>query len=213
MRIVFISDTHNQHNYLKIPDCDVLIHAGDFTRAGKEKECVKFLNWYGSLSQAQHKLVIAGNHDWHFARFPQAARELVPDSVTYLQDEEVVIDGVKFYGSPWQPAFFDWAFNLPRGKPLQKVWSRIPDDVNVLVTHTPPYGFGDWVRRDGGLHVGCQDLSERIENLSDLRLHAYGHIHEGYGVVSFGDQHFINAASLDEHYNVRNMRTPIVWEL
>jgi hypothetical protein len=131
-RFIFLSDTHGLHEEIAVPDGDILIHAGDFGRRGTLAELVQFHAWL--LRQPhKHKIFVAGNHDWCFETQPNAARDTMR-GVTYLQDEAVTILGLKFYGSPWQPRFLDWAFNLDRGEPLKRVWAKIPADTDVLIT-------------------------------------------------------------------------------
>src|SRR5204863_6943239 len=122
----------------------------------------------------RHKVIVAGNHDWAFQTDRWKARALV-SAFTYLEDDEAVIDGVRFYGAPWQPAFHDWAFNLPRGPALAAVWARIPAGLDVLVTHGPPEGVGD--RSPVGGRAGCADLMRRVGEVTP-RLHLFGHIHQ-----------------------------------
>jgi Icc-related predicted phosphoesterase len=123
----------------------------------------------------------------------------------YLQDEPVEIEGLKFYGSPWQPWFLDWAFNLERGESLRKVWARIPEDTDVLVTHGPPHGILDRTTR--GEPVGCEDLRARVEELR-TPLHLFGHIHEGYGTERRGQTLFVNASSCTVSY--RPLQAPVI---
>ena len=119
MRVVCISDTHNCNGQISVPDGDVLVHSGDATITGTVAEIKNFNTWFSALPH-RHKVFIAGNHDWLFERENAAARELLSDNITYLQDSAVEIEGLKFYGSPWQPRFFDWAFNLDRGPELAR---------------------------------------------------------------------------------------------
>ena len=195
MRVVAISDTHMLHEHIDVPDGDVLIHAGDMTSRGSLEEVRTVGKWMASLPH-EHIIVIAGNHDWAFQRKPREAQLALGPRVTYLQDSGCTIDGFKFWGSPWQPEFYDWAFNLPRGAALKAVWDRIPRDTDVLVTHGPPLGFGDCVR---GQHVGCADLLNALDRVSP-RVHVYGHIHEGYGSYQMGRTKLVNAAACDGQY-------------
>jgi len=138
------------------------------------------------------------------------------DNATYLQDEEVVIDGIKFYGSPWQPEFMNWAFNLPRGEKLAEVWSHIPDDTDVLITHCPPYGKLDLVINEysdeNGEMVGCKDLAERIMSLKKLKLHVFGHIHCSHGeCFDQNSVHYVNASICTEEYLADNR--PIIVDI
>ena len=123
MRIVCISDTHSLHGQFPVPEGDVLVHAGDATRRGSEAELRDVNHWLGTLPH-RHKVLVAGNHDFGFQTHRDAAGWIT--NAHYLQDRSVVIEGVRFYGSPWQPWFHDWAFNLPRGAELRRVWDRIP---------------------------------------------------------------------------------------
>ncbi|MCA9708684.1 MAG: metallophosphatase domain-containing protein [Myxococcales bacterium] len=180
MRLVCVADTHLFHESLPpVPAGDVLIHAGDLLRAGTMTELERATSWLGSLPHP-HKLVIAGNHDWCFARTPGPARAMIGEVATYLEDSEVTLDGVRVWGSPWQPEFFRWAFNLPRGAPLAAKWAMVPSGVDVLVTHGPPRGFGD---RTVGGPQGCDDLRTALERIAPA-LHLFGHIHEDGGLWS-----------------------------
>ncbi len=191
MRLVLISDTHTRHRELELPDGDVLIHAGDFTNAGTVPEVSDFARWMRTRPHA-HKVVIAGNHDLLFERNPIEARRLMAD-LTYLEDTSTTIDGIHFYGSPWQPWFYDWAFNVERGPAIREKWDKIPSDVDVLITHGPPSGHGD-VNRHGDA-VGCEDLLAVVRERQPT-LHVYGHIHEGRGITHWKSTTFINASSV-----------------
>ncbi len=112
MRLVIISDTHNKMSSINLPKGDVLIHCGDFTVTGTVSEITQFnRELLRQANKFNHIIIIAGNHDLLFERQPQLARSLLDSRVNYLQDSFCVIDGIKFYGSPYQPRFFDWAFN------------------------------------------------------------------------------------------------------
>lgn len=176
LKIVAFSDTHGHRPWFKIPDGDVLVFAGDMTRHGHLEEVRAFNEFLGGLPHP-HKLVIAGNHDACFEKQPEASRACLTNC-TYLQDEAVTIQGVKFYGSPWQPEFRNMAFNLPRGAALQAKWELIPTDTDVLITHGPPWGHQD--RTFLGSTVGCPNLNQRVE-LLHVSLHIFGHIHESHG--------------------------------
>ena len=179
MRIVAVADTHTFQNALgELPAGDMFIHAGDLLRGGSLESLAPVAAWLQSLPHL-HKIVIAGNHDRCFQQDREAAVEMLGDSVTYLQDSGAVIDGVHFWGSPWQPEFRNWAFNLPRGAPLAKKWALIPETTDVLITHGPPHGFGD--RREFNVREGCRDLLEAVRRV-EPSLHLFGHIHEDRGM-------------------------------
>ena len=186
-----------------LPDGDVLVHAGYMTGRGSLDEISAFMDWFAAQPHA-HKVLIAGNHDFAFERSPEAAELLVPPGVTYLRDSGCVIDGVRFWGSPWQPWFHDWAFNLDRGPALGAKWALIPDDVQVLVTHGPRHGILDTVAWPRGARVGCEALAARIPSLGALRVHVFGHIHEAHGVEVTGGVTYVNACVCDLGYAPAN---------
>lgn len=199
MKLVCISDTHEGHHDLALPDGDVLVHAGDCTMRGTVPEVVDFLDWFREQPHP-HKVLIAGNHDWCFYRHQIDLDWLA--GIHYLQDSAVVIDGVRFYGSPWQPWFGGWAYNLERGAEIKAKWDLIPDDTDVLVTHGPPYGVRDKVfdrvwscggGRKQMIQVGCQDLLEAVQRVRP-KVHIFGHIHEGHGAVPGPPTTFVNAS-------------------
>lgn len=208
MKIVAISDTHGQYEQLEIPDGDVLVHAGDICScSGAPDKLARFDRWIGGLPH-RHKIVIAGNHDWAFAKDPAGARATVTN-YTYLQDQAVEIDGIRFYGSPWTPPFFHWAFMAPP-KEIRARWAAIPSNTDVLITHGPPRGVGDAV--PGAGPQGCDDLLASVVQLSP-DVHIFGHIHEAYGLhrPPGGGRWCINASVVDEQYRLVN--APVVIEI
>lgn len=214
-RLVIIADTHLRQ--LSLPPGDILIHCGDLTLTGSVPEVARAAMWLGGLQGYQHKVVIAGNHDWLFERDPATARLLLEEKgVTYLQDQAAEFFGLKFWGSPYSPRFMDWAFNVERGEALEEVWARIPADTNVLITHGPPRGildgvgrlddwaYGEYARQPlhkKTEHVGCANLRARVAQLSQLKLHAYGHIHRP-GTTRLGPTTFVNASVVNENYDI-----------
>ena len=203
MRIVAVSDTHGMHSQLKIPPGDVLVHAGDFTAAGGVDGLIQLNQWLEMLPH-RHKLIIAGNHDFCLEGHPEIGKTALTNAI-YLQDEAVTVDGVRFYGSPWQPRFMDLAFNLTRGEALRKKWDMIPEGVDVLVTHCPPRGILD--ASSGGEEVGCEELRRAIKRVTP-KLHIFGHVHESWGRVEIGETTFANASICDASY--RPVNDPIV---
>ena len=206
-RITFISDTHTKHNYLTsnaynniLGSGDYLVHAGDCTSMGKSHEIKNFLDWF-SNTDFTHKIFIAGNHDFGFELHHDIADEYKEKGVHYLFDSEVILDGIKFYGSPWQPEFNNWAFNLPRGKKLAEKWAKIPANTDILITHGPAHGILDWT--PSGQRVGCEDLFDRIMEVQP-KIHVCGHIHCAYGQKTFHNVEFLNASVLDERYDHAN---------
>lgn len=183
-----------RHGDLTIPRCDVLVHAGDFTNRGKWEDFERFAQWL-SAQRATHKVFVAGNHDFVCEREVARVRTLASElGLTYLCDEAAVVGGLRFYGSPATPRFHDMAFNYERGAALERHWARIPDVLDVLVTHGPPRGLGD--RTFLGVPAGCEALLDRVRVVRPM-LHVYGHIHEGYGEhrVPGLATRFVNAAT------------------
>ena len=209
MKICIISDTHNKHKRLaRLPNADMIIHCGDFTSMGREHEIRDFMKWY-SLLPYTYKLIIAGNHDWLFQTNRLMAMEKVPKNVTYLEDSGVEIEGIKFWGSPVQPPFNNWAFNRPESK-LAEHWKAIPDNTDVLITHGPPHTIFDWSIYDN-IHTGSPSLYFEVVNRIKPLVHAMGHIHGGYGIKVIENTTFINASNLDEDYMCVNL--PVLFEI
>lgn len=117
----------------------------------------------------------------------------------------VEIEGLKIYGSPWQPRFYDWAFNVDRGDAISKKWELIPEGIDILVTHGPAHGILD--DTINGMRVGCEELFKKVVQVKP-RIHVCGHIHWAYGMRDFNDTTYINASSLGENYRYENK--PIV---
>jgi Icc-related predicted phosphoesterase len=212
-KITFISDTHNKHKHLNsnaygniLGSGDILVHAGDCTSMGQKHEIEQFLKWF-SNTDFEHKIFIAGNHDFGFEKETDIDQQFKDLGVTYLFDTDITIDGIKFYGSPWQPEFYNWAFNLPRGEELSAKWEKIPDDVDILITHGPAYGILDYAPIGG--HVGCEELYRKIVEVKP-KIHVCGHIHDSYGQKSMGGIEFLNASTLNDRYEYAHK--PIVVE-
>lgn len=202
IRFVCISDTHsNQRLIGKLPEGDVLLHAGDITNKGTMAEVKIFDAWLGN-QPFKHRLVIAGNHDsaldkkYHDGSTKNC--KVIEDlltNCTYLNAKTVIVEGYRIYGRPESPEFHNMAFNKRRGKAMMDCWDDIPDDTDILLTHTPPFMIRD--RTVFGTHVGCAQLSKTIlDRLPQLKFHLFGHIHEDYGVAkgTNGRTVFINAA-------------------
>ena len=216
LKITLISDTHARHNKLTadLPGGDLLIHAGDFMTSGYSvTEAEDFFTWFDSIRNYDYKIFIAGNHDRVMQNQPDEmlGKLTAYKTIDYLEDDECAMyyDGpngdipdsiVRVYGSPWQPEFYNWAFNLPRKGPgLASKWAAVPDNTDILVTHGPAYGFVDDVEGRRGQHLGCELLAERIKEFKP-KIHVCGHIHTGHGHYFDGHTHFFNAAVLNEQY-------------
>jgi Icc-related predicted phosphoesterase len=235
MRITHISDTHNKHNQLngKLPGGQLLIHSGDFTSIGRKHEVEKFIEWFDKQDYT-HKVFIAGNHDLTFqsermyeeksAYFerrvfdtpgsegkPDWLIELLdnlPDNVYYLENSSIKLEGINIWGSPHSPSFgYGWAFNKDRGHDITQCWNEIPMDTDIVITHTPIYGYNDRAANTNQ-NVGCSDLYHRLREVQP-HLHFAGHIHEAYGWKTMGllkwhDLHTFNGCSCNLRYEAEN---------
>ncbi|MHA2066686.1 MAG: metallophosphatase domain-containing protein [Candidatus Thorarchaeota archaeon] len=224
MRVICISDTHARHKDITIPDGDLLIHAGDFSMMGYDREVSEFKDWFSGLPH-KHKIAICGNHEVGLEGLSASeirSRLALDDKIgsDYLHGYSTKIQisynrSILLWGGPWQPEFMDWAYNVPRGR-LGQYWERIPRDVEILVTHGGPYEILDKVKYpnpDGRHHVGCEELLKRVEELKlrSLKLHVFGHVHEAYGKVEEHGVTFVNASICDLHY--RPVNPPIVVDI
>jgi Icc-related predicted phosphoesterase len=208
MRITVISDTHTKHNQItsSLPGGDLLIHTGDIMNSGYHaNDIYSFCEWFNGIDNYHHKVFIAGNHDRMFEDHPEKVMEILNSykTIDYLQDDWIKVSDVdkmvKIYGSPWQPEFYSWAFNLPRqGEELKSKWDMIPMNTDILLTHGPAWGHLDTVAGQS-VPLGCELLSERIKVVKP-KIHVCGHIHTGYGYKFEDGTHFFNASVLDERY-------------
>jgi predicted phosphohydrolase len=213
-KLVCISDTHSYHRKVVVPDGDILICAGDITWRGELTIIADFCNWLQELPHS-NKVVVFGNHELDTQSGPNrgVALQMVKDAgAIYLEDSGCKINELEIYGSPYQPYFNDWEYNLPRdGKELREKWNQIPETVSVLVTHGPPYGVLDGVDR---VHEpqGCKLLKKRVKELSNLKLHVFGHMHKSGGqMLEIVGVKYVNAAICDDSYSP--CRKPVVVEI
>lgn len=213
-KIMFISDLHGGYLNLDIkwdgeksyPEADIVVCAGDMTCRGKENEVVEFLEWFKNLKY-NHKLFIAGNHDFLFENYRVYAKELIPEGIIYLEDSGVEIMGINFWGSPVQPVFHNWAFNRTEEQ-LIEYWKMIPENTDVLITHSPPKGIMDISKR-GNVSTGSPSLFNEVLYRIKPKIHVFGHIHEGYGIEERDGIKFINASNMNMYYDLVN---PIIIE-
>lgn len=204
MRVVCMSCTHQQHWRLEVPDGDVLIHAGDATHFGTATQLSAFGNWMAGLPHA-HKVFVPGNHDRLFEKNPALARSLLP-GVFVLIDEELRMENLRIYGTPWTKPFMHWSF-MTTEHSLREIYQKIPAGTDILVTHNPPHGLFD-LTIEGG-HEGSPALARRVEEVRP-RLHVFGHIHEAAGIF-VADRISVNACVTDE--TSRLAREPFVIDI
>lgn len=205
MRVVAISDTHCGHHELDLPEGDMLVHAGDFLGWGTAPELDSFIAWLDA-QPFEHKVVVPGNHDRIIEQSP-LAEKLLARHCTLLIDRVVMIRGFKIYGMPWTPRYLDWSFYHDRESPeMLAVVDRIPKNLDLLITHGPPYGTADATRRAGS--VGCEVLDARLRGMAEYghepRHHVFGHIHECAGEHDrvYGRCVSRNVACLSKSYDV-----------
>ena len=227
---------HNQLNG-KLPGGDLLIHSGDITSIGRKSEVERFIKWFNSIDNYTHKIFIAGNHDLTFDRevlyrdkaayfdvhsnWTDEVAEGKPDwlknlldielnpNVFYLENNFIEVDQIKIWGSPISPTFgYGWAFNKDRGHDINEVWNNIPNDTDIVITHSPIYGYCDRASNTNQ-NVGCADLYHRLHEVKP-HLHFAGHIHEAYGWGTmpykdeWGDVYTFNGCSCNLRYEVFN---------
>ncbi|MBX2870699.1 MAG: metallophosphatase domain-containing protein [Saprospiraceae bacterium] len=199
MKIICISDTHGLHEQLALPEGDIIIHAGDITDHGSQTEVVAFLDWFSDLDYA-HKIFIGGNHDIFLDEYPVEVLELLPANVTYLRNNEYEVNGINIWGSPVSPDLIYWAFGKRRSE-MADHWRFMPGEVDILITHTPPFGILD--QSSSYDHLGCEALLECVKEIKP-RLHIFGHIHASYGSREEEETTYINASNLDSYQGLIN---------
>jgi predicted phosphodiesterase len=219
LTIDVISDTHGMHKNVLCPGGDVLFHCGDVSGRGESTEILRFVSWL-EQQPYKYKIFIAGNHDKSLERdrfyWEEECRQrgiiLLNDSGTTIEHESAP-GGIKIWGSPVSPFFNNWSFNRHRNEEhatdenpwIKPHWDLIPKDTEILLTHGPAYGILDEVVGFGGSSynpknlVGCQHLADKIRQ-SDVKLHLFGHIHEGRGVQYEKNTTHVNASFLDAGY-------------
>lgn len=224
MKIVAISDTHGFHPLLDpLPQGDILVHSGDFCNHGTELEGLAFLQWFAAQPH-EHKVLVPGNHDifldplcprYSPGRYGNDARFLAgcaEAGIHYLVDAPAEIGGLRLYGTPWMPEFYQWAFMRPDEERERLVAPVAEAPIDVLVTHGPPHGLCDRVVHDGQ-HVGDRPLRAAVQANGRIRLLLCGHIHEGRGEAMLGATRVVNASTCNQHYDPDNLHPPVVAEL
>lgn len=208
VKFVAISDTHCRHRSIQLPPGDVLLHAGDISNRGKKDEIIDFIQWFSDQPHPV-KIFIAGNHDFYFQdHTEQEIKSLLPSNIVYLNDSGCSVNGIRIWGSPVTPWFYNWAFNRKRGVEISAHWKKVPDDTDVLLVHGPPFGILDQVINEK--HVGCRDLRMRVDSIQP-RVVVFGHVHESFGKMKKGSTTFVNACLLNECYELVNR--PVVFDL
>lgn len=196
--IVLISDTHALHREIEVPPGDLLIHAGDFTMGSRSAErLIDFNDWLGELPHI-FRVVIPGNHD---SVVEDASRRSLISNATLLINQGVEVMGLKIWGSPVTPLLGE-AFGIASDRDRAELYSRVPADTDILVTHVPPYGILDQAP-GSEYHAGCPQLLAAVRRVKPM-LHVFGHAHGGYGTLHTRDTLFVNAAIPGQDFDLSN---------
>lgn len=204
LTICHISDTHLQA--LPVEPADILVHSGDFLNYGAMEELVQFRNQLEKVKDKFDKIIlVAGNHDEIFETNPHTSKsfllETIPNLV-YLHHETYEYKGYKIFGTPWQPFFNNWSFNVKDNLELYEKYLQIPEDTQILITHCPAEGILD--RTHDMKKVGSKALKLALLQLKELKAHMFGHIHYSYGVDYISDVQYSNGAICGEDYKPTN---------
>jgi predicted phosphohydrolase len=206
LRLVLLSDTHQLHREVDVPDGDIFIHAGDFTMFSESMEAVvNFNDWLGELPH-RDKIVIPGNHEFFLEADPSERSML--DNAVVLINEGAEVEGLRIWGSPVTP-LYGGAFGLSSAKDRKRLYARIPWGIDVLITHGPPFGILD-TAPISGLHEGCHELLDAVLRVEPT-LHVFGHIHTAYGIFRTEHTTFVNASRFGLHGDLD--RAPFVFEM
>jgi Icc-related predicted phosphoesterase len=187
LRLVLLSDTHQLHREVEVPDGDILIHAGDFTFFSKSLKAILDFNlWLGELPH--RSVVVPGNHEFFLESDP--SRRSLISNATVLINEGIEIQGLRIWGSPVTPLYGS-AFGLSSVEDRRRLYAQIPEDTDILITHGPPYGILD-SSPDSGMHSGCRELFDAVMRVRP-KLHVFGHVHGAHGIFVTDHTTFVNA--------------------
>jgi Icc-related predicted phosphoesterase len=216
MKCCHISDTHDVHKDLNslIPECEILFFTGDLTYKGSEWEILKLLEQFERLKlRIPHIVGILGNHEVNCeGKEVEMKSRFKAVGVDLLHNESIEIEGIKIWGSPFTPYFFGWAYQyenaqyatqyageyLPNG---HDIWSQIPDNTQVLLSHCPPYMINDLCPNG---HVGCSILRMYVESIPSIKFNLFGHIHSSHGTSLVNGVTYINSSIMNNSYNFVN---------
>jgi Icc-related predicted phosphoesterase len=191
LRLVLLSDTHQRHREVEVPDADILIHAGDFTMLSKSMSAIADFNtWLGELPH-RHKIIVPGNHEYFLEADP-SRRSMLTNAIVLI-NEGTEIERLRIWGTPITP-LYSGAFGLSSSNDRKQVYAQIPKDIDILITHGPPYGILDSVSHTGP-HPGCRELFDAVVRVRP-KLHVFGHVHGAHGILHTNQTNFVNAALL-----------------
>lgn len=231
MKIVAISDTHNHHKMLlNFPSGDILIHCGDFSDICTKKDLDSFSDWF-QQQEFEYKILVFGNHDIvtdekfyedNWKRFHDQKVELPQDywsrkGIITLVGESITLwvgsEKVKIWGHPGlNPMQNNWAWSLENFQESDKLWNSIPNDVDIIITHSPPYGILD--RTDRGTHIGNEEYSSWLLKNSNKRLFCFfGHMHIPGKYILENVKLFNVSCCRDTYFGPRLKYKPVVLDI
>lgn len=233
MKIIAFSDIHANFSksikkeidsIIENNDIEVIICAGDFS--SNNINFYSFLEYFNSFN-VKNKIIVAGNHDIDLTNQNSSMNKHIMKemNIIYLEDSEVIIDGIKFYGTPWTPTFMNWAF-MKDDLELSNIFDNIPEDTDVLISHGPPYGILDETKiiekkrksiynnfdykiKETIKSVGSISLLEEVNKRKNIKYHIFGHVHTGYGYKNIENKNFYNVSLLNDFYKFQNPPTLI----
>lgn len=213
MKIVAFSDIHGQYSkkltsWFKNNPGDLLIFAGDLQANQTTDTGIKFIEWLHRLPYTS-KIMIFGNHDGKYMDVINHVLRYNYDDIIILIDGSITINNINIFGSPHSVEFGSWWF-MKKDEELEEIWKKIPKNTNILITHAPPFGILD--KTFDNFTTGSKTLLEKVSQLSDLKYHIFGHIHEGYGIEIIDGKTFLNVSLLNEKYQLVNEPRIIEYE-
>ena len=219
MRIVVLSDTHQFHEAINIPAGDLLVHCGDATNNGTVEEVIRFFQWFGKQSH-KHKIFIPGNHDkifetdWYSTC--QLAKSVCGGNLHIESNNYLELERIKLFLYSYSLRYGDWSFMKQESEIAQDL-SRVSEQVDVLITHSPPYGILD--QNNDSTHCGSFSIKDLVDRITP-KIHLFGHIHESSGIADrmilkggiYQPITYINC-SMSKHYKQSPLRRPFVCNL
>lgn len=220
MKILCMSDTHGRLPNLNLQNIDLVLHAGDWTYRNKldyigqiEDFETRFLPWINNIRKKVPFYWTLGNHEtfYEYLRDDTFKKDMKKSGL--LLDEYTVVNGLKIWGNPWTPYFCGWGFNeydTPQG--LGEIYKKIPEDVNIIISHGPVYGIHDIVEYPHSKHAGSKELASRVKEIKP-KLIVSGHLHDdaNYGWIKREETLYIGASLANEKYEFS--RNPITIEV
>lgn len=208
MKICAISDMHD--HAIELPKCNILAIAGDISMSGGpvwfQEKFIPYL--MDQKNKYDICLLVFGNHDdGIYMNDKWKDMEMnIPKNIKVLNNASFKYNELKFYGSPnckYIPGFLN-TFNE---ETLKDIYLNMTDDIDVLITHSPPYGIGD-TPIDDCYHLGSASLLEKVRQIKP-KIHIFGHVHTGKKYVKENGTDFFNVSILDEDYNLAYQPTII----